>query len=131
MSNKDFNNLTSNITTVNGVQYRLRRVIDKTATNIHHIISRKEKQDFNVHDEHNKIRVNMIDHDNLNQFFKDKQNPKKQLEYMVTNRRGNVLSAWVKRALYDILSLPNDVFYRAEVIKGRKNKNKKTGGGDR
>ena len=75
MSNKDFNNLTSNITTVNGVQYRLRRVIDKTATNIHHIISRKEKQDFNVHDEHNKIRVNMIDHDNLNQFFKDKQNP--------------------------------------------------------
>lgn len=93
MSNKDFNNLTSNITTVNGVQYRLRRVIDKTATNIHHIISRKEKQEFNVHDEHNKIKVNMIDHDNLNQFFKDKQNPKKQLEYMVTNRRGNVLSA--------------------------------------
>ena len=90
MDNKERN--ITNITTINGIQYRLRRVVDKTATNIHHVISRKENREFNVHDSHNKIRVNMIDHDNLNQFFKDKQNPKKQLEYMVYNRWGSVLS---------------------------------------
>lgn len=131
MANKDFNNISTTITTIDGVPYRLRRVIDKTATNIHHIISRKQNQEFNVHSEHNKIKVRVIDHDNLNQFFGNRQDPKKQLEYMVTNRRGSVLSTGVKRALLDILSLPNDVFYRAEVIKGRKNKNKKTRGGDR
>lgn len=130
MSNKRLNNL-GNITTINGVQYKLRRVIDRTATNIHHIISRKENQEFNVHDSHNKIRVSMVDHDNLNQFFKDKQNPKKQLEYMLDNWRGGVLSPQIIQALYDILNTPNEDFYRAELIKSPKKKNRKAGVWDR
>ena len=127
MTDKDHNNFNCNITTINGVQYQLRRITDKTATNIHHIISRKEKQEFNVHDDLNKIKVRVYDHENLNRFFGDRQNPKKQLEYLLVHWWGNVLSTGVKRALYDILSLPNDVFYRAELIKSRKNKNKKAG----
>ena len=58
-----------NIINLNGVEYRLQRIIDATATNIHHIISRKEKEKFNVHDERNKMKINMRLHDSLNRFY--------------------------------------------------------------
>lgn len=58
-----------NIINLNGVEYRLQRIIDATATNIHHIISRKEKEKFNVHDERNKMKINMRLHDALNRFY--------------------------------------------------------------
>jgi len=65
-----------------------------------------------------------VDHNDFNRFFKDRQNPRKQLEYLVTERWGSVLSLWVKRALLDILTLPDNVFYKEELIKGAKKKNK-------
>jgi len=121
---KSRNNVNNNIIILNGVQYKLSKVIDATATNIHHIISQKEYQQFDVQNPLNKMKVKVLRHDALNRFFGDRQNPKKQLEYLLKERRGNVLSIWVQRALHDILSLPNDVFYKKELIKGAKNKNK-------
>lgn len=124
MSLKSRNRI-DNRMTIDGIEYRLQRIIDATATNIHHIISRKEKQEFNVHADRNKMEINMRVHDALNKLYWDKQNPKKQLEFMF-NIRKPVLSPGVKMALLDILSLPNDVFYHQELIKWPKHKNKKS-----
>lgn len=109
------------IITLNGIDYRLLRVIDKTATNIHHVISRKEINKFNTNHERNKLRINMRIHDALNRLFGDKQNPKKQLEFMF-NIRKEVLSPWVRNELYTILTLPDDMFYHQDLIKNGKNK---------
>lgn len=109
--------------TLNGVEYRLLKIIDATATNIHHIISRKEKEIFNVHDERNKMTINMRVHDALNRLYWNKQTPRKQLAFMLDIWKP-VLSPWVKNALFDILNLPDDVFYHIDLIKCKKKKNK-------
>ena len=62
-------NYRDRIITINGIDYRLLRVIDNTATNIHHIISRKEANKFNTNHERNKLKINMRVHDALNRFF--------------------------------------------------------------
>ena len=126
MTSLQNHNIINHYTTINGVQYKLCKVIDRTATNIHHIISQRERQQYDVQNPINKKKVRIIDHNDFNRFFKDRQNPRKQLEYLVTERWGNVLSLWVKRALLDILTLPDDVFYKEELIKGAKKKNKQT-----
>ena len=120
---KDFN-YRDRILTIDNVPYRLLRVIDKTATNIHHVISRKENKKFNVHIDRNKLEINMRVHDALNRLFWDKQNPRKQLEFML-NIWKEVLSPWVKQELYTILSLPDDVFYHKDLIKDDKKKKTK------
>ena len=112
-----------NIINLNGFEYRLQRIIDATATNIHHIISRKEKEKFNVHDERNKMKINMRLHDALNRFYWDKQTPRKQLAFMLDIWKP-VLSPLVKNALFDILNLPDDVFYHIDLIKCKKKKQK-------
>lgn len=114
------------IITLDGVQYKLCRVIDETATNIHHILSQKQYQKYDVQNPINKMRVKIIRHDIFNRFFGTRQTPKEQLEYLLKEWWGSVLSLWVKRALIDILSLPDDVFYKEELIKGRKKKNLQT-----
>jgi hypothetical protein len=62
-------NRVEKITTVDGVQYKLNRVIDKTAEDIHHIISRQRRHEFNTENPKNKIKINKIKHMNLNKFF--------------------------------------------------------------
>jgi hypothetical protein len=65
---KDFN-YRDRVITLDNVNYRLLKCIDKTATNLHHIISRKENKKFNVHHERNKMVINMRVHDALNRLF--------------------------------------------------------------
>lgn len=89
---KSRNNVNNSVIILNGVQYKLSKVIDTTATNIHHIISQKEHQEFDVQNPINKMKVKVLRHDALNRFFGDRQNPKKQLEYLLKERWGNVLS---------------------------------------
>ena len=62
-------NYRDRILTIDNIPYRLLRVIDKTATNIHHVISRKENKKFNVHIDRNKLEINMRVHDALNRLF--------------------------------------------------------------
>ena len=119
-------NYRDRILTIDNVPYRLLRVIDKTSTNLHHIISRKENKKFNVHHERNKMVINMRVHDALNRLFWDRQNPKKQLEFML-NIWKEVLSTWVRQELYTILNLPDDMFYHKDLIKdGKKKKREDT-----
>lgn len=120
------NNANDRVITLNGVKYKLCRVIDQTATNIHHIISQKKHQIYDVQNPINKMQVKVIRHDIFNRFFGTRQTPKEQLEYLLKEWWGSVLSIWVKRALLDILTLPDDVFYKAELIKGTKKKNLQT-----
>jgi hypothetical protein len=75
---KDINH-NNRVVTIDNVEYRLTRLVDKTATNIHHIISRKLHQKYNVRHPKNLVRLNMREHDALNRFFLDKQNPREQL----------------------------------------------------
>ena len=112
-------NRVERITTVDGVQYKLERVIDKTAEDIHHILSRKMRKDFNVENPKNKIKINKIKHMNLNRFFWDRQDPKRQLAYMLDIWK-TALSDEVNQALLDILDLPDEAFYDYSLTKDHK-----------
>jgi hypothetical protein len=52
-----------------GKLYRLQRVIDKTETDIHHLIGRRYRQKYNTNVEINKVRINRRKHVALNAFF--------------------------------------------------------------
>lgn len=107
-----------------GKLYRLQRVIDKTETDIHHLIGRRYRQKYNTNAEVNKVRINRRKHVALNAFFWDKQSPREQL-LEVFNLVKPVLSAWVKQELEVILNqTTDDLFYNEEVLKNGKHKKK-------
>lgn len=101
--------------------YKLNLLIDRTATDIHHIISKKEINKFKVNDDKNKIRIQRRKHVALNNFFLDSQDPKKQLRVMYDIRK-TALSPWVRNELYTLLSLPDDMFYDEDLLKWKKTK---------
>lgn len=107
-----------------GKLYRLQRVIDKTETDIHHLIGRRYRQKYNTNAEINKVRINRRKHVALNAFFWDKQSPREQL-LEVFNLVKPVLSAGVKQELGIILNqTTDDLFYNEEVLKNGKHKKK-------
>jgi len=101
--------------------YKLNLLIDRTATDIHHIISKKEIHKFKVNDDKNKIKIQRRKHVALNNFFLDNQNPRKQLQVMYDIRK-TALSPGVRNELYTLLSLPDDMFYDKDLIKWTKQK---------
>lgn len=107
------------ITTIDGKQYRLNRVIDKTAQDIHHIISKKKIHKFRVNDPKNKIIINRRKHVALNALYWDHQTPKEQLQDMYDIRK-TALSEEVSTALYDILQLDDEAFYQYDLVKKHK-----------
>lgn len=120
---KDINH-NNRVITIDNVEYRLTRLVDKTATNIHHIISRKLHQKYNVRHPKNLVRINMREHDALNRFFLDKQNPREQL-IKVFEIVKPVLSKWVKDELCTILyECDDDLFYDQDLLKWKKQKKK-------
>lgn len=104
------------ITTIDGKQYRLNRVIDKTAEDIHHIISKKKIHKFKVNDPKNKIKISRRKHVALNALYWDHQTPKEQLQDMY-NIWKSALSEEVSQALYDILQLDDEYFYDYDLVK--------------
>ena len=110
------------IVEINWVQRKLNRVIDRTATNLHHIVWRCNKHLYNVNIDENKIRMSERKHVALNNFFGSKQNPRDQLKdvYEIVK---NVLTPWVRRELYTILYETDDeMFYIPELLKWKKKK---------
>lgn len=102
--------------------YKLNLIIDKTATDLHHLLGQKYKNKYNVNVEQNKVRIPRRKHVALNQFFQDKQSPREQL-IEVFNLVKPVLSPWVRNELYTILELTDDdMFYIPEVLKWKKKK---------
>lgn len=108
--------------TLNNELYRFNKFIESTATDIHHVISRKERDKFFVNNDNNLLEIKRRTHVALNQLFWDRQNPKKQLEFMYHIWK-SVLSPWVKQELYTLFNLSDDMFYNAELLKnGKKRK---------
>ena len=107
-----------------GKLYRLQAVVDKTATDIHHLIWKKFRHQYRTNANENKVRINRRKHIALNAFFWDKQNPREQL-LEVFNLVKPVLSPWVRHELSVILNCDDDLFYIPEVLNGR-NKKKRT-----
>ena len=120
---KDFN-YRDRILTIDNVPYRLLRVIDATATNLHHIMWRCNRHKYNTNIEQNLVRISEREHDALNRFFKDKQNPREQL-LKVFNLVKPVLSNGVRHELEVILNCDDDLFYIPELLKKNKNGKKR------
>ena len=116
------NNRISRITTIDWVEYKLNRVINETATSIHHIMWKCNKKNYNVNIDENKVRIKDIEHIALNNYFRDKQNPRLQLQ-KVFELVKPVLSVWVRKELYAILyEADDDLFYIPELLKKWKKK---------
>jgi hypothetical protein len=113
------NNYRDRIITLDNVNYRLLRVIDKTATNLHHIMWRCNRQKYNTNIPENLVRISEREHDALNRYFKDKQNPRDQLR-KVFELVKPVLSAGVRHELEVILSCEDELFYIPELLKKKK-----------
>ena len=112
------------IVEINWVQRKLNRVIDRTATDLHHIMGRCNKHLYNVDIEQNKIRMERRKHVALNNFFGNKQNPREQLKDVFEIVK-QVLTPWVRRELYTILYETDDeMFYIPELLKWKKHKEK-------
>ena len=115
------------IVEINWVQRKLNRVIEKTATDIHHIMWQCNKHFYNVWIDENKIRMPRREHIALNNYFGDKQNPREQLKKVYETVK-SVLTPWVRRELYTILyDTDDEMFYIEELLKKWKKKKKNTG----
>ena len=120
MDSKDINYRDRTIT-LDNVNYRLLKVIDKTATNLHHIMWRCNRHKYNTNIPENIVRISEREHDALNRFFKDKQNPRDQLR-KVFELVKPVLSTGVKHELEIILNCDDDLFYIPGLLKWKKKK---------
>ena len=109
--------------TLDNVNYRLLKCIDKTSTNLHHIMWRCNRYKYNTNIPENIVRISEREHDAFNRYFKDKQNPREQL-LKVFNLVKPVLSNWVRHELEVILNCEDDLFYIPELLKNGKNRKK-------
>lgn len=114
------------IVEINWVQWKLNRVIEKTATDIHHIVGQKYKHLYNVNIDQNKMRISRKDHVDYNTFVKGKQNPREAMQKLYEMCK-QVLTTWVRRELYTILYETDDeMFYIPELLKWKKKKKNDT-----
>lgn len=102
---------------IEGKEYRLQRVIDATAEDIHHTIWKCLRHEwYDTNNPINKQKIKRRTHVHLNNFFWDAQAPHLQLKKMVELWEP-VLSDTVREELYAILSLPRWYFYKEELVK--------------
>ena len=120
-------NYRDRVITLDNVNYRLLRVIDKTSTNLHHIMWRCNRNKYNTNIPENIVRISEREHDAFNRYFKDKQNPREQL-LKVFNLVKPVLSNWVRHELEIILNCEDELFYIPELLKNGRNKKKRMEG---
>ena len=109
---------------INWTKYKLVQVIDKTATDLHHIIGKCNQNKYNIKAKENLIRIPRRKHMHINWLFWPKQSPREQFQeiYELTK---SVLSEWVRRELYTLLYEADDeLFYIPEVLKTWKKKKK-------
>lgn len=114
------------ITDDNWVQYKLCKIIDKTAQDIHHIMWKCNRNKYNTNIEQNKVKISRRLHVALNWFFGDKQNPRDQLKQVFEIVKP-ILSPWVRNELYTILyECDDEMFYIPELLKWKKKKKTNT-----
>lgn len=101
---------------INWQSYHLNRDIPRDAENIHHIIWKVNRIQYNTNEAINKVLLNERKHQALNRLFLSSQSPHEQLRDMIKIWEP-VLNDVVKEELYWLLSLPRDFFYKEELIK--------------
>ena len=106
---------------MDGISYKLNRIIPPEEEDNHHIISRKEKARFKVWEPENIVRIKRRTHVALNNLFENKQEPRKQLQMMYDIWK-SALSIGVRNELWTILNLPDDMFYNENLINGKHKK---------
>ena len=107
------------------IREKINKVIEQTQTDIHHIIGKKYRNEYNVHVKQNKIRIPRKKHVAYNGLVLDKQNPRDAFKILFEMTR-QVLSEWVRQELLAIFyQTPDDLFYIPEVLKWYKKKIKK------
>lgn len=112
------------IVEIDGVLWKMNKVIEQTAMDIHHIMWKCNKNKYNTNIEENKVKISRRLHVALNGFFWDKQDPRQQL-IQVFEIVKPVLSPWVRRELSTILYEADDeLFYIPELLKWKKQKEK-------
>ncbi len=110
------------IVEINWTKRKLNRVVDSTATDIHHIMGQKYKNLYNVRIEQNKVRIPRKDHVDYNHFVKDKQNPREAMQKMFDMCK-QVLLPEIRERLVEILYNTEDKdFYIPELLKWPKGK---------
>lgn len=108
-------NIANSIIRIGNNSYCLKRVVDKTAFDVHHLIGRKYRNQYRVNADENKVKLNRRKHIALNSFFGDKQSPREQLKEVFELVKP-VLSEGVRQELYTILYECDDsMFYIPQV----------------
>ena len=123
MDNKGYNR-PNRIVDIGWVQYRLVRIIEATATDLHHLLGKCNQNKYNVKAKENIVRIPRREHDALNRYFKDKQNPREQL-LKVFELVTPVLNDKTRKDLAEILSRTDEDFYIPQVLKHGRNKKKR------
>ena len=104
--------------------YKMNLVIDKTATDIHHILGQKYRNQYNVYVPENKIVIPRWKHVDYNNFVREKQNPREAMQQLYEMCK-QVLSIWVRDIFETVLyKTDDDLFYIPEVLKWKKHKEK-------
>lgn len=102
--------------------YKLNLIIDKTSTDIHHILGQKYKNKYNVNAPENKIRIPRWEHVNYNNFVRDKQNPREAIAKLYELCK-QVLRPDIRDVFEELLyHIDDDNFYIPEVLKWKKHK---------
>lgn len=120
-------NRPNRIIDIDGVQWRLSRVIEATATDLHHLLGKCNQNKYNVRAKQNIVRISRREHDALNRYFKDKQSPREQLQ-KIFELVTPVLNENTRKDLAEILSRTDEDFYIPQVLKHGKHKQKRTKG---
>ena len=95
--------------------------IRKDQTNVHHLIAKSYEDEYNVHEEENKIRMNMIRHNALHSLFWVLLSPKEQL-LELRNLYDTILNDTSKQLFDELLSLEDKDFYLPKLVKNGKRK---------
>lgn len=100
-------------------EYALHRVIDKTATNVHHLLQRAERSRFNVDADENKVRMLQREHQALHQYFTNERDPQAQLRKHFNLTRW-VIKEDIAEQLEELLNLPIEDFYKSNLVKWKR-----------
>lgn len=95
--------------------------INQNQTNIHHLIAKSYQDEYNVHDEDNKIRMSIVKHNALHSLFWMLLSPKEQLKEMRC-LYDTVLNDTAKKLFDELLSLDDSNFYLPKLVKNGKRK---------
>lgn len=103
--------------------YKLNLIIDKTATDLHHIMGQCNRHKYNVNIDQNKIRIPRWEHVNYNNFVRDKQNPRQAMAKMYEMCK-QILRPDIRDIFEELLYHTDDEnFYIPELLKWKKKKN--------